>query len=237
MAARAAAGGLGLPLAASVALHAAAATALLLSGRDSAPVLPPMYRVNIVAAPAGPRAVGVVTPRPTPAPPAQAATPPRAVTPERAMPMPDAPRPTRRTPVPATPSTPTEKAPAQTTPAPQAGGGPTGGRGTDVANVRTEGIEFPFPGYLTNIVRQIALRFDPDNRTAALRAEVFFLIHRDGSVSDVRFITRSRNYAFDLEAQGAIDAAARNRAFGPLPSGFQDDVLPVIFSFDPSILR
>ncbi|HEX2779393.1 MAG TPA: TonB C-terminal domain-containing protein, partial [Gemmatimonadaceae bacterium] len=129
------------------------------------------------------------------------------------------------------------KSTPSTAPAPQAGGGATGGRGTDVATVRTEGIEFPYPGYLNNIVRQIALRFDPSTRNSALRAEVSFLIHRDGSVSNLRFLTRSGVYAFDLEAQGAVEAAAGAHAFGPLPSGFTDDVLPVIFSFDPSLLR
>ena len=103
--------------------------------------------------------------------------------------------------------------------------------------MRTEGIDFPYPGYLNNIVRQVAVRFKPDNPRAALRAEVMFVIRRDGSVADVRFITSSRNYGFDLEAQGAIDAAARSGAFGPLPSGFSDDALTVIFSFDPRLLQ
>jgi TonB family protein len=119
--------------------------------------------------------------------------------------------------------------------APVAGGGPTGGRGTDVANIRTQGSEFPYPAYLNNIVRQIALRFSPATPAAPLRAEVRFLIHRDGSVSDITVVARSGVYAFDLDAQGAVEAAAR--AFGPLPSGFRDDVLPVVFSFDPSLLR
>jgi protein TonB len=121
------------------------------------------------------------------------------------------------------------------TDAPRAGGGPTGGRGTDVANIRTQGIEFPYPAYLNNIVRQIALRFAPSNPSAPLRAEVRFHIHRDGAVSDITVVTRSGVYAFDLDPQGADEAAAR--AFGPLPSGFPDDVLPVVFSFDPSLLR
>jgi len=118
-----------------------------------------------------------------------------------------------------------------------AGGGPVGGKGTDVANVRSEGIEFPFPGYLNNIVRQIALNFKPRDRNSKLRAEVTFLIHRDGSVSNLKFVKRSGNYAFDLEAQSAVEAAARARSFGPLPGGFADDVLPVMFSFDPDFLK
>jgi protein TonB len=101
--------------------------------------------------------------------------------------------------------------------------------------VHTEGIEFPFPGYLNNIVRQIALNFKPSDTNSALRAEVMFLIYRNGSVKITRFVTRSGSYAFDLEAQGAIESAAAN--FGPLPDGFRDDVLPVVFSFDPRFLR
>jgi protein TonB len=102
--------------------------------------------------------------------------------------------------------------------------------------VRTEGVEFPYPGYLDNIVRQIAKSFNPPRNVAA-SAEVFFLIRRDGTVSDFRFLTRSGNYAFDLEAQGAVEQAAAVKAFGPLPSDFPDDVLPVIFSFNPQVLR
>jgi periplasmic protein TonB len=112
-----------------------------------------------------------------------------------------------------------------------------GGKGNDVATVRSDGIEFPFPGYLNNIVRQIALNFRPRNPDARLKAEVRFLIHRDGSVSNIEFIRHSGNYSFDLEAQGAVDAAASARGFGPLPDGFTDDVLPVVFSFDPAFLK
>jgi protein TonB len=56
-------------------------------------------------------------------------------------------------------------------------------------------------------------------------------------VADIHFVTRSGNFQFDLEAQGAIDQAGQVKAFGPLPSGFTDDVLPVIFSFDPRVLK
>jgi protein TonB len=123
------------------------------------------------------------------------------------------------------------------TEAPKAGGGPTGGKGTDVATVRSDGIEFPFPGYLNNIVRQIAIKFKPRNPAARLKADVRFLIHRDGSVSDIQFVRRSGNFSFDLEAQGAVEAAASALAFGPLPEGFPDDALPVVFSFDPEFLK
>lgn len=227
------------PLAFSAVLHIVAIGALIGMQRERPPAMPPMYKVNIVAAPPGPRAIGTVNPPAAPTPPAPSPPPPRPETQERAMPAPPTATPPRRQPpAPATPVPATADAPTTRTTSPTpAGGGPTGGRGADVATVRTEGIDFPYPGYLNNIVRQVAVRFKPENPRAALSAEVMFIIRRDGSVADVRLITPSRNYAFDLEARGAIDAAARSGAFGRLPDAFPDDALTVIFSFDPRLLQ
>ena len=229
---------LAAPMTLSFMLHGAALALLFFVRPAGDGARPPIYRVDLLAAPPGPRAAGVVTPQPQPQPAEPAPIPPRAETNPKDMPLPQkAPPPRRPPPVAATPTpAPAAARPKSTTPAPQAGGGPTGGRGTDVASVRTEGIEFPYPGYLENIVRQIAIRFEaPSNSTA--RAEVFFLIRRDGSITGLQIRTRSGNYAFDLEALGAVEAAGRTNAFGPLPDGFPDDVLPVTFSFDPRVLR
>jgi len=252
--------GLFAPITASAVLHALVATLLFNSLKQGKPVaLPPMYRVNIVAAPPGERAIGEVNAGATKSP---AAVTPPATNPStiRETPVPKASTakapPTTRTNTPASKApkaaTPTESKAAPKTPAaartdakanekpsnaPKAGGGPTGGKGTDVATVRSDGIEFPFPGYLNNIVRQIAIKFKPRNPSARLKAEVRFLIHRDGSVSDLSFIRRSGSFSFDLEAQGAVESAASAMAFGPLPDCFSDDVLPVDFSFDPDFLK
>jgi protein TonB len=155
-----------------------------------------------------------------------------------------APAPTKKAPAKAPPrataTAPTTAKPAKEPPKPsalpRAGGGPVGGTGTDVATVRTEGIEFPYPVYLQNVVRQIALQFRPSTK-GALRAEVAFLIRRDGSVTGLKLVTRSGSFSFDQDAMGAVEAASRANAFGPLPAGFTDDVLPVIFSFDPRLIR
>jgi outer membrane biosynthesis protein TonB len=56
-------------------------------------------------------------------------------------------------------------------------------------------------------------------------------------VSDIRVVRSSGVYAFDVEAQGAIESAGQARAFGTLPRGFPDDVLPVTISFTPSLFR
>jgi protein TonB len=242
------------PIVWSAALHAAIAAAFLLGRRAERVPMPPTYRVTLVAAPAGPRQIGVVresppAPVPTPEPTAPEPPPTARETPEPARMKAPAKAPLERKPTVATPTTSTRKtrAPAADTPteaaappakaeAPRAGGGPTGGRGADVANVRTEGIEFPYPVYLQNVVRQIALQFRPSTR-GALRAEVAFLIRRDGSITGLKLVSRSGAFSFDQDAMGAVEAAARANAFGPLPSGFTDDVLPVIFSFDPRLIR
>jgi protein TonB len=221
----------------SAVLHLLFVAGFLVS-RTQAPVAtPPTYRVTLIAAPAGPRQIGVVReqpPEPTPTPQPPTPTPLSRATPEPARMKAPSKAPPVRTPKVATPN-----AGAQTTkaaPAPTAGGGPTGGRGADVANVRTEGTEFPYPVYLQNVVRQIALQFKPSGNSA-LRAEVAFLIRRDGSISGLKLLTRSGAFSFDADAMGAVEAAARANAFGPLPQGFTDDVLPVIFSFDPRLIR
>jgi protein TonB len=230
--------GLAAPITISAALHAAVLAGLVVTAPGPPPPMPPVYRVNLVAAPPAERAIGVVRPPAASTPPPAAATPPRPVTSSPdAAPVPTKPRvqPPRRTPAQATP-TPEPTQPERTeTKAPTAGGGPVGDKGADVATVRTEGIEFPYPGYLQNIVRQIALRFKPPR--GSRRAEVMFLIHRDGTISNLNFRVTSGSYAFDVEARGAVESAAEARAFGPLPRGFPDDVLPVIFSFDPRLIR
>lgn len=223
------------PAGISLALHATLVALVVAGFRKSAPEpMPPIYKVNIIAAPAGPRAIGVVQPEPIATPPvaAPAVVPPTpAASKESPIPTPRI-RPKKTS----SKATPVEKpATVPKVAAPKAGGGPVGGKGSDVATVQTEGIDFPFPGYLNNIVRQIALRFNPAESNSGLRAEVRFVIRRNGSVIGIGFVTRSGNYAFDLEAQGAVEAAARE--FGPLPEGFRDDALPVVFSFDPRFLK
>jgi periplasmic protein TonB len=215
---------------ASVTLHVGIIVAFLALRSGPPPASPPIYRVNIVAAPPGAPAAGVVTPTTT-APDVDKPAPPRPKS-EEIVPV-QTKTPPRRVPKLATPNV-SDTRVKRNEPAPVAGGGERGGRGTDVANIRTEGIEFPYPGYLENIVRQIALRFRPP-RGSPLKAEVMFLIRRDGSISGFRFVQRSGSFTFDLEAQGAVESAAT--AFGPLPVGFQEDVLPVMFSFDPRLIR
>ncbi len=202
---------LGVGIAGSLLAHSVILGVVLTGtqARRGTPVLP-VYRVELIAARRPAVAVNGVE-RTTPA--ATTAQPP--------------PVPTRPSPRPAQPA---RAAP----PAATAG---TGGVGVDPATIRTEGVEFPFPGYLRNLVAQVYRRWQPPRGNADLETEVFFFVNRDGSVAGLRIVRRSGSYAFDLEAQGAVEAAARSGAFGALPAGYAADVLPVSFFFTPRGIR
>ncbi|HEX3867061.1 MAG TPA: TonB C-terminal domain-containing protein, partial [Gemmatimonadaceae bacterium] len=94
----------------------------------------------------------------------------------------------------------------------------------------------PYQPYIDNIVSQIVRRFHTNMR---LTAEVQFMIHRDGSVDvdGIKVTKPSPAYVFNQQAAGAVEAAAEAHAFGPLPPGFHDDILPVTFRFTPSLVR
>lgn len=225
---------LGLPVTLSAVVHVVLVALILISARAERP-RGEVYTVSLVAAAAGPRQFGLQTPA-APKTEADAPLPKRAETvPKETTPVRRATPETRRATSAAT-QVPDAKSARFDTPAPKAGGGETGGRGTDVANVSTAGRNFPFPAYLHNIINQIAVRFDPRQRQA-LSADVQFVIRRDGTVFGISIVKASGSYGFDLEAKGAIEAAAAAGAFGPLPEGYSDDALTVIFTFDPKIIR
>ena len=225
---------LGLPVTLSAVVHVGLVALALMAARGSRQP-GEVYAVNLIAAPAGPRQVGIVSDAPKSEP--DAPLPKRAemAPKETAPPVRPKPRQAERAPSRAT-QVPDAKSARFDTPAPKAGGGETGGKGTDVANVSTAGKEFPYPAYLHNIITQIALRFDPRQKQM-LNAEVQFVIRRDGSVFSISVLKPSGSYGFDLEAKGAVEAAGAARAFGPLPEGYSDDALTIIFTFDPKIIR
>ncbi|HEV2751059.1 MAG TPA: energy transducer TonB, partial [Gemmatimonadales bacterium] len=109
--------------------------------------------------------------------------------------------------------------------------GETPSTGSDVATVSTEGVEFPFPEYLQNIVAQVLRRWQRPLQGSPLEAEVSFFVHRDGSVTGLQFVRRSGDFEFDLEAQSAVEEAGRFKVFGALPAGWNSDVLFVRFHF------
>ena len=167
--------------------------------------------------------------------------PDRNAAPEARPAAPAPPPPVKVAPRPTTKPAPRPKAPAEAArgkskgaQAPARGWKPhpdaaVGGSGI---NVQLQGEEFPYPGYLENIILQIS-RFFRWNGSPDLRAEAYFVIKRDGSVSDIQVTKSSGSFQFDLTVRGAIEAAGQRKAFGKLPPGFEGDRLPISFYFQP----
>lgn len=196
--------------------------ALLWTSVKAADLGPPVYAVELVAAPAQPataRPAPEATPRPPAEPPVPVKPPPKP--PKPAPEAPKAPTAQRTEPNP----------PAKSKQAPLPGETPSTGQ--DAVTVSTPGLQFPYPDYLRNIVQEVYRRWQRPPGNSTLRAEVSFLILRDGGVREIRLTRPSGSFSFDLSAQGAIEAAGTTGAFGPLPDGYPADVLPVSFYFTP----
>ncbi|MEO8636255.1 MAG: TonB C-terminal domain-containing protein [Gemmatimonadales bacterium] len=207
----------------TVVIHATAGLLLWATVRPIE-VGPQVYAVELVAAPAPAPAV-------KPAPEAVPRPPAAEPAPNKPDPKPPAPtpKPPAPTPKPQAKTEPTPRSTPRSTPLP----GETPSTGTDAVSVSLPGLAFPYPEYLRTIVQEVYRRWERPGGNAALRAEVSFLIQRDGSVHEIRLVRPSGNFSFDLSAQGAIEAAGASRAFGALPDGWQGDVLPVSFYFTP----
>ncbi len=157
---------------------------------------------------------------------------------EQPRPVPSQPQQETVAEAPPPPEEDTEKEPApRTTPEEEPLPDEEPSTGDDPATLNVAGVDFPFPEYINNIVAQIYRRWQRPAGNESLRAEILFLVRRDGSIACLRFPIRWVIFAFDLEAQGAIEAAGTGGAFGPLPEGFEGDILPVSFFFDPSTIR
>lgn len=195
--------------------------AVVLSGMlREPPRSPTIYSVELIAAP--PAAARRTTTAPAPSPP----PPPPKVDPKPAV----KPAPVRKPPPKVDPKTePTP--PSRTTEVPNPGVTPKDG--TAVENVSVVGKTFPFPDYLNRVVNEIMRRWARPAGTQALEAEISFTIMRDGTVRDIKVVRASRSYAFNLEAQGAVEQAGEEKAFGPLPRGWDSDILQIAFLFTP----
>jgi TonB family protein len=77
-----------------------------------------------------------------------------------------------------------------------------------------EGLRRDFPEYYNNIIRQINRCFRPPEGNWV--TTLTFKIRRDGTVTDLQFVQRSGNTAYDYVAMEAVECAGQGR-FGPLP--------------------
>ena len=219
----------------SVVLHGGLIAAFLVLRAAPAPQGPPIYSVRLIAGPAALPTDVVAPPAAKPAPVEKAAaappTPPKAKVPAKK---------TRPAPAPApiaSQTAPPKASASAASATPPASLSATGGKGSDVQNVSTGGVEFPYPYYTNRIVDQILRRFGQSR--IALVAEVRFVIRRDGSVdpASIHLEKSSGVYSFDMQAVGAVESAANAKAFGALPNGYQDDILPITFRFSPALVK
>jgi protein TonB len=222
----------------SVILHGGLVAAFFLLRPGPPPPMPPLYKVQLFAAPAGERAIGAVQETPTAKPPEP--KPEKIKPPPKPVVTKPVPKPTAKT-VPAvkqvTPTPPEKTAPPkEEAPAPTAGGGPTGGKGADVSNVDTGGLEFNYPYYINNIMRQLILAWGQG--APRKDAVVRFTIKRDGSVDPASIqLVMHNDYRNDQRAIGAVEQVADAKLFGALPPGFREDILPVTVRFTPAMFK
>jgi outer membrane biosynthesis protein TonB len=214
------------PVLVSVAIHLALVVPVVVFTRAPEPTQFETIRITLVSEPAPveatrpPETAPEPEPEPEPAPPEPEPAPPEPEpTPATPTPTPPAPTPPRPTPPAPTPPAPTPPTPAQPTP------------DADV-NILTEGVEFPFPDYINNVVLQVHRYFrwrDASNP----RGTIYFEILPDGSVRNIRMVRPSGNLRFDFEVQGAVETAGNRGAFGPLPEDFAGASLPVLLVVEP----
>lgn len=220
-------------LGASVVVHVAV---LVLAFWSSTRVRPPLefisYQIELVSPPPAvqadvptPAQEELVVERPEPTPP-QPEEQRRPVVEDRPQPRPTPPQPQPRAEAPREQAE--QRRPAAAAQPPPEERPRESGEGI---NVRLEGVRRDYPAYYDNIIRQIWNCFRWQGQ-GNWETTVYFVIKRDGTVSDLDFVKRSGNTPFDFEAMGAVDCAGRGR-FGPLPDDLPFDILPVQFSFRP----
>lgn len=184
-----------------------------------------IYQVNLVAAPAA---------REAPRRAAESATPTARVPeapPEKApAKVPEKPPEPVKTPDKVVRNDPTLQTRSDVTPLPDV----TPSTGNAELTFTQAGIRFQDQAYLDNIVTQIRRRWsNPAGSGSRLSVDVSFTIQRDGTVTDVKVARPSTNFTFNTSARGAIERAASEKAFGPLPASYNGESLPVSFSFAP----
>lgn len=107
-----------------------------------------------------------------------------------------------------------------------------------VANdkVRLDVKEFPFSYYLALLQSRIQANWEPPFNSArqaiSKKAVVYFKIHRNGQVTDLRLESKSGDYLFD---QAALRAVTLANPLPPLPYDFPEPSLGVHFEFEQGL--
>lgn len=205
-------------LLASAAFHAGLLVLAILLGLrgPSRPPLPPVYRVNLVAAAeVAPRRE---RPEPEPEEEVEEEPPPEIEELEEAEELPE-------------PEDEPEPEPARPEPEETADASERTEREEGPERPLTlEGKPFPFPWYIERLVGKIERNWRPTSNT--LEATVHFRIDARGRIGDVEVHESSGNFVFDRAARRAVEAAD---PLPPLPAGYEGDWLGVYFIFDTRV--
>lgn len=124
------------------------------------------------------------------------------------------------------------------------GGGGTGtggtgsGAGSGSGSAFTSQIglsNFPYTYYLQNIINRVSSNWftslvDP-GITGSFQATVYFRIHKNGQVSDLKIEETSGIRSLDMSALRAIQTSS---PFPPLPRAYEDDYLGIYLIFEHS---
>ena len=104
--------------------------------------------------------------------------------------------------------------------------------GGENLNIATEGREFPFPDYLSNVIIQVNryFRWNAESQPVGV---VYFEILPEGTVRNIRMVRPSGNLRFDFAVQGAVETAGNRGAFGELPEAYAGSFLPVQLEIEP----
>lgn len=117
-----------------------------------------------------------------------------------------------------------------------AGSGSGSGAGSGSAFSSQIGLSnFPFTYYLQNIINRVSNNWftslvDP-GITGNFQATVYFRIHKNGQISDLKIEETSRIRSLDMSALRAIQTSA---PFPPLPRAYEDDYLVIYLIFEHS---
>lgn len=77
--------------------------------------------------------------------------------------------------------------------------------------------DFPYPWYLRNMEQKVKRFWSPSEQNNKIFVVISFVVHRDGSASDIRIVQSSGNNNLDNMAIRAVTLAS---PFGRMPPGF-----------------
>ncbi|MFN2442136.1 MAG: TonB family protein [Thermoanaerobaculia bacterium] len=225
-------GGARRGIAASLALHAIALSALFLGASQTLPRAATPNVVNIRFAPAS-QAPVMAAPAPV-----KAAPPPPAVKVEEPPPAKrEAFAPKQESlfgksdrkvePPAATPVAPATKAPPPASGTADASAFATPGVGT-AGVTGLEGGDFPYTIYVNQMVSKVGSNWLRPQAGGEPLAEVYFVINRDGTIRDAKIATASGNSTFD---RAALRAVLSSSPLPPLPFGYSGTWLGVRLTF------